>query len=254
MCRKQPTPTDILENPSLTEMDKLVFFYIRPRVRNSDWVITFTHAKKEYVVNMKRWQCIFKASAFSELVNKDVKYFRKSLQRINDFYSKVDIEQKPYWYLISRLYYDDLTRMDNERIMKGEWKDNEGRANKSDKKEKENITDNLDFFSNEVKDVFIAFIDIRKKREKWLSDIAIKNLHTNLHKLSQDWPTQIAIINNSITNNWKWLFQLREELKKYTKTEYLQIEAERERDKVWTTAKYWDAVIKKAIAVYNENN
>ena len=132
MCRKQPTPTDILENPSLTEMDKLVFFYIRPRVRNSDWVITFTHAKKEYVVNMKRWQCIFKASAFSELVNKDVKYFRKSLQRINDFYSKVDIEQKPYWYLISRLYYDDLTRMDNERIMKGEWKDNEGRANKSD--------------------------------------------------------------------------------------------------------------------------
>ncbi len=117
-------------------MDKLVFFYIRPRVRNSDWVITFTHAKKEYVVNMKRWQCIFKASAFSELVNKDVKYFRKSLQRINDFYSKVDIEQKPYWYLISRLYYDDLTRMDNERIMKGEWKDNEGRANKSDKKEK----------------------------------------------------------------------------------------------------------------------
>lgn len=135
MCRKQPTPTDILDSPNLTEMDKLVFLYIRPRVRNTDWVVTFTHAKKEYVVSMKRWQCIFKASAFSELVNKDVKYFRKSLQRINDFYSKMDIEQKPYWYLISRLWYDELTVMDNERIMKGEWKDNERRANKSGKKE-----------------------------------------------------------------------------------------------------------------------
>lgn len=45
-----------------------------------------------------------------------------------------------------------------------------------------------------------------------------------------------------------------ENTKKYTKTEYLQIEAERERDKVWATAKYWDAIIKKAISVYNENN
>jgi len=220
-------------------MDKLVFFYIRPRVRNSDWVITFTHAKKEYVVNMKRWQCIFKASAFSELVNKDVKYFKKSLQRINDFYSKVDIEQKPYWYLISRLYYDDLTRMDNERIMKGEWKDNEGRANKSDKKEKENIIDNLTFFSDEVKDVFIAFVDIRKKREKWLSDIAIKNLYANLHKLSQDWPTQIAIINNSITNNWKWLFQIKNQwpTEPQTQEDYIKVFKE-----IWLVQfrkKYW---------------
>lgn len=118
----------------------------------------YLHMQKEYVVNMKRWQCIFKASAFSELVNKDVKYFKKSLQRINDFYSKVDIEQKPYWYLISRLYYDDLTRMDNERIMKGEWKDNEGRANKSDKKEKS------------IKEVIVSEKELRDRIDNWASD------------------------------------------------------------------------------------
>ena len=60
-----------------------------------------------------------------------------------------------------------------------------------------------------------------------------------------------------ISNRKQKMVQVRfkpENAKKYTKTEYLQIEAERERDKVWTTAKYWDAVIKKAIAFYNENN
>jgi len=153
-------------------MDKLVFFYIRPRVRNSDWVITFTHAKKEYVVNMKRWQCIFKASVFSELVNKDVKYFRKSLQRINDFYSKVDIGQKPYWYLISRLYYDDLIRMDNERIMKGEWKDNEGRANKSDEsdKSKKEVKKKYGEFEN-VKLTNIEYEKLQKRFSDYLNKI-----------------------------------------------------------------------------------
>lgn len=60
-----------------------------------------------------------------------------------------------------------------------------------------------------------------------------------------------------VANRKQKMVQVRfkpENTKKYTKTEYLQIEAERERDKAWTTAKYWDAVIKKAITVYNENN
>lgn len=159
MCRKQPTPTDILENPNLTEMDQLVFLYIRPRVRNSDWVCVFTHAKREYALNMKRWQCIFKASVFSELVDKDVKYFKKSLQRISDFYSKMDIKGMPYWYLITRLYYDDLVSMDNKGIIEGEKKDNKGRANKSVKSEKnekkdnkplKKIFDNVDDYYNDI--------------------------------------------------------------------------------------------------------
>lgn len=71
-----------------------------------------------------------------------------------------------------------------------------------------NIIYSLDFVSDDVKELFIAFIEIRKKREKWLSDIAIKNLHKELHKLSTDPVTQCAIINKSITNNRKWLFKL----------------------------------------------
>lgn len=73
-----------------------------------------------------------------------------------------------------------------------------------------NIIYSLDFISDEVKELFIAFVDIRKKREKWLSDIAIKNLHKELHKLSKDPITQCKIINKSITNNRKWLFKLDE--------------------------------------------
>jgi len=102
-----------------------------------------------------------------------------------------------------------------------------------------NIIDSLDFFSDEVKGLFTAFVDIRKKREKWLSDIAIKNLYANLHKLSQDWPTQIAIINNSITNNWKWLFQIKNQwpTEPQTQEDYIKVFKE-----IWLVQfrkKYW---------------
>ena len=46
---------------------------------------------------------------------------------------------------------------------------------------------------------------------KIISDIAIKNLHKELHKLSTDPVIQWNIINKSITNNRKWLFQLKQE-------------------------------------------
>lgn len=140
MCRKQPTPTDILENPNLTELDKLVFLYIRPRVRNSDWVYSFEQAGKQHKVELKRGQCIVKVASLAELLQRDRKTIHKSLESLSKWYSQTDNKGMPYWCLITRLYYDDLISMDNQKdnrgTIEGQWKDNGGTANKSDKKEK----------------------------------------------------------------------------------------------------------------------
>ena len=101
---------------------------------------------------------------------------------------------------------------------------------------KRQIIDSLGFISDDVKELFIAFVDIRKKREKWLSDIAIKNLHKELHKLSTDPIIQWNIINKSITNNWKWLFQIKHEWPQ-TQEDYIKIFKE-----IWLLQfrkKYW---------------
>lgn len=141
MCRKQPTPVDILDNPNLTELDKIIFLYIRPRVRNSDWVYNFEQAWKQYSVELKRWQCIVKVASIAELLQKDRKTIHKSLERLSKWYSEMDNKGMPYWCLITRLHYDKLIEMDNETdnngTITGQWRDNDGTANKNDKNEKE---------------------------------------------------------------------------------------------------------------------
>jgi len=230
-----------------------VFFHLITIANHKDW--------KRQGIDVKRWQTITSIDSLAEQIWLTSQKVRTAMDKLISTWeiAKKTTNRNTIVTVLKYCDYNDYDWEDNKQITsqitnKQQTDNKQITTNKNDKNEKENIINSLDFLSDEVKDIFITFIDIRKKREKWLSDIAIKNLHANLHKLSQDWPTQIAIINNSITNNWKWLFQLREELKKYTKTEYLQIESERERDKAWATAKYWDAVIKKAIAVYNENN
>ena len=73
------------------------------------------------------------------------------------------------------------------------------------------IYTSLIFINEEVKKIFIDFINKRKSEEKKVSNLAIELLHKTLTKLYPDDPwKQIQCIEKSIKNWWKDFFELKE--------------------------------------------
>ena len=79
--------------------------------------------------------------------------------------------------------------------------------------------------NEELLKALMDFANMRKSIKSPLTERAMKLLLTELNKLSEDRNTQIAIINQSILNNWKGVFPLknnRPEVKKSYNYEYGQ--------------------------------
>lgn len=215
-----------------------VFFHLITIANHKDW--------KRQGIDVKRWQTITSIDSLAEQIWLTSQKVRTAMDKLISTWeiAKKTTNRNTIVTVLKYCDYNDHDWEDNKQITsqitnKQQTDNKQITTNKNDKNEKENIINSLDFLSDEVKDIFITFIDIRKKREKWLSDIAIKNLHANLHKLSQDWPTQIAIINNSITNNWKWLFQIKNQwpTEPQTQEDYIKVFKE-----IWLVQfrkKYW---------------
>lgn len=76
------------------------------------------------------------------------------------------------------------------------------------------------FENQEVNDLFIEFLKIRKKVKAVNSDLAIKKLISKLNKYEDE--IKIKMLENSIVNSWKDVYELKE--KKETALEKLQRE------------------------------
>lgn len=90
-----------------------------------------------------------------------------------------------------------------------------------DIKKNNNKKKNEVYFENEeVNNLFLEFLDIRKKIKAVNSDLAIKKLINKLDKYEDD--IKIKMLENSIVNSWKDVYELKE--KKETALEKLQRE------------------------------
>lgn len=86
---------------------------------------------------------------------------------------------------------------------------------------KNNKKKNEIYFENEeVNNLFVEFLNIRKKVKAVNSDLAIKKLINKLNKYGDD--IKIKMLENSIVNSWKDVYELKE--KKETALEKLQRE------------------------------
>ncbi|MNO29209.1 hypothetical protein D3C76_191200 [compost metagenome] len=90
---------------------------------------------------------------------------------------------------------------------------NNNKDNKEKKVKKDNKKDNTafeDYTSNPMLiESLNSFIEYRKKIKKPMTDAAIKLLFGNLDKLATTDQNKIDILNQSILNGWKGVFQLR---------------------------------------------
>lgn len=83
----------------------------------------------------------------------------------------------------------------------------------------DNVNVNKEYYKNkELNNLFIEFLKIRKKIKAVNSERAINNL---LNKLSNyDDETKKQMINNSITNSWKDVYEIKNNLKPEYKSAY----------------------------------
>ena len=83
----------------------------------------------------------------------------------------------------------------------------------------DNVNVNKEYYKNkELNDLFIEFLKIRKKIKAVNSERAINNL---LNKLSNyDDETKKQMINNSITNSWKDVYEIKNNSKSEYKSAY----------------------------------
>jgi len=146
---KQPTPTDINFNESLTFLDRAIFREILSLCQNEKRLFNFVHNNRNYSVELKRGQCIFKVSKIAEDLEIDRKRVRRSIETISKWYSQMDSQAMPYGLVITVKDYNNIVGMDSQkdsqRIVKGQSEDSQRTPNKSEESVKsENISKDIE--------------------------------------------------------------------------------------------------------------
>lgn len=86
--------------------------------------------------------------------------------------------------------------------------ENPNKPKKANTNNNTNINNNNKYFSNEkLNDVFLDFLEVRKKLRAVNSERAINNLIKKLSNYDDD--TKYQMIENSITNSWKDVYELK---------------------------------------------
>ena len=80
---------------------------------------------------------------------------------------------------------------------------------------KENIIKEKYFDNEEVNNIFVEFLEVRKKLKAVNSERAIKTLVNKLNKYSDD--IKFKMIERSVVNSWKDVYELKEEKREEVK-------------------------------------
>lgn len=100
-------------------------------------------------------------------------------------------------------------KIPTNRILNNSPLDKTLNSNKESKKDNYNAIVDENFTDNKVKETIFEFIKMRKLIKKPLTDFALKKICNALKKLSSDPLEQVAILEQSIINNWQGIFPLK---------------------------------------------
>lgn len=100
--------------------------------------------------------------------------------------------------------------MDNQWTSNGQPMDGIGKVSKGKySKGKDSIVKDIYFSDEKVNEIFLEFIEVRKKLKAVNSDRTIKTLINKLNKY--DDTTKYQMIENSIVNSWKDVYELKKQ-------------------------------------------
>lgn len=181
MCRKQPIPTNLDQVFGENYLAQDIYIYCLLRARNDE-----NPYEKEYagaLHTLQRWQWVFGDDELAKRFRCDRKTIRKTLEKLQNVYNKMDIKRTTKGTVYSVVWYDEVVnmdnKMDNKGTTKGQQRDNSMDTNKNDKNDKsekewkDNIIDGCIVWWNKQEELpkcrWITK-DIKKEFEKILWD------------------------------------------------------------------------------------
>ena len=146
----------------------------------------------------------------------------KGFIRIEIIYKKNTKEvQERRLYLSFNIPMDknDVGGIDKNDVTPGDKNDVDNNTSfnkKKERKKEETYNDIISSYTDneDLKDALIEFIKMRKNIKSPMTNRALKLLLTSLDKLSTNETTKIDILNQSILNNWKGVFPLKDNMPK----------------------------------------
>ena len=168
---------------------------------------------------IKRGQCLTSLKRMSENTGLTYREIRTSLDKLQKS-GEIDKQTTNRYSIITINKYNDYQNIDKQTTNKRQTNDNIIIKNNKNNTNKEiNIKENISkdiqkkyFESLKVNTLFNEFLEQRKKLKAVNSERAINTLINKLNNYDED--TQIKMIENSIVNSWKGIFEIKETKRK----------------------------------------
>jgi hypothetical protein len=143
-CFKKPIPTDIINIPQLDFLSRALIREIISMCRNEPDIEVFWHGNKKFSVLLNRGQMILRVSSITKELGISSDFIKKRLKIVNEIYTEMKFEGKPFGTIVTVKDYGSLIKMVNvsESKTKSEQKRSQNEAltsNKTDKTDKNNI-------------------------------------------------------------------------------------------------------------------
>ena len=162
-------------------------------------------------IEVKRGEFVTSIDNLASGTNLTKSQVRTSLSKLQSSGEVIAKSQQGKRYTIIRVCKFEEYQDSNEIAMKSQTFSNEIATTKERKKEKKNKKYYEDDALNQT---FIDYVDMRKRIKAPMTDKAVKLAMNKLERLSQgDNDKAIKILEQSIINSWKGLFELKEEKK-----------------------------------------
>ena len=168
---------------------------------------------------IKRGQCLTSIKRMHENTGLTYREIRTSLDKLQKS-GEIDKQTTNRYSIITINKYNNYQNIDKQTTNKRQTNDNIIiKNNKNNTKKEINIKENISkdiqkkyFESLKVNTLFNEFLEQRKKLKAVNSERAINTLINKLNNYDED--TQIKMIENSIVNSWKGIFEIKETKRK----------------------------------------
>ena len=166
---------------------------------------------KYHGIDVERGTFITSYSKLSDATGLSIKQVRNALNKlIQTGEVRAELGQGKKYTIIRVCNYDKF----QEGKVRAELGQSEGKTRATDKNIKNIKNDKKYYESDALNQTFVDYVDMRKRIKAPMTDKAVKLAMNKLERLSQgDNDKAIKILEQSIMNSWKGLFELKEEKK-----------------------------------------
>lgn len=157
-CFKKPIPTDMVNIQQLDFLSRSLIREILSMCRNDLSTEVFWHGNKRFSVPLDRGQMILRINDIAKGFRISSDMIKKRLRIINEIYTEMNFEGRPFGTIVTVKDYDLLTKMGNVSETKNKTKQyrNQNKAFTSNKTVKTVETDNIykEYFDKKTKPTF----------------------------------------------------------------------------------------------------